>query len=213
MTARARREKEKEQRRIDILDTARELLLEKGLDATTVNQIARRAELSVGAIYSYYKSKEDLYAALQVEGLEVLAHAVEGACRDGMNVEDRIRAVAYAVLQVSRAHKNYFDIIDYFLSTPGTVFSIDLKSQIDSHASRSFSIVAETITEGTRKGIFKKVDPKLNSVIFWSTLFGIRRFQKLQTTILTDVDFNLLFKELVERFIAGLRKEKRTGAK
>ncbi len=208
MTARARREREKEQRSKDILDTARELLFEKGLNATTVNQIARRADLSVGAIYLYYKSKEDLYAALQVEALDLLSRTVEDACRGKTNVENKIRAIAEAALQVSGEHKHYFDIVDYFLSSPQTIFSADLKSRVDAHAIKTFRIMAEVIAEGTRKGVFRKVDPKLNSVIFWSSIFGIRRFRKLQTTILTDVEFNVLLQELVERFIAGLRREK-----
>jgi TetR/AcrR family transcriptional regulator len=208
MSARARRAREKEQRRINILDTARELLFEKGLNATTVNQIARRADLSVGAIYLYYKNKEDLYAALQVEALELLSQSLEDACRGKSNVENKIRAIAQAALKFSEEHKNYFDIIDYFLSSPETIFSGDIKAQIDAHGNQAFSLIAEVIAEGISKGIFKKVDPKINSVIFWCSIFGTRRFKKLQTTILIDVDFNILLKEMVERFIDGLRTGK-----
>jgi len=68
MGSKERREREREQRKSHILNTARELLLEKGLSATSINQIAKRSELSVGAIYFYYKDKEEIFAALQVEG-------------------------------------------------------------------------------------------------------------------------------------------------
>ena len=54
MGAKERREREKEQRKSHILDAARELLLGKGMNATSINQIAKRAELSVGAIYFYF---------------------------------------------------------------------------------------------------------------------------------------------------------------
>ena len=206
MTARARREREKEARRINILDTARELLFEKGLNATSVNQIAKRADLSVGAIYLYYKNKEELYAALQVEALELLSQAIRDACRGKSSAENKIRAMAQAARKFSEEHKNYYDIIDYFLSSPATIFSADIKAQIDSHGNQAFSLLAEVIAEGIGKGIFKKVDPKINSVIFWSSFFGARRFGKLQTTILIDVDFDILFREMVEHFIDGLRK-------
>ncbi|HBL52845.1 MAG TPA: TetR family transcriptional regulator, partial [Syntrophaceae bacterium] len=53
MGSKERREREREQRKSHILNTARELLLGKGLSATSINQIAKRSELSVGAIYFY----------------------------------------------------------------------------------------------------------------------------------------------------------------
>ena len=56
MGSKERREREREQRKSHILNTARELLLGKGLSATSINQIAKRSELSVGAIYFYPES-------------------------------------------------------------------------------------------------------------------------------------------------------------
>ena len=72
MGSQERRKREKELRREYILDTARDLLFQKGINAATMNQIARNAELSVGTLYLYFKNKEDLYAALQEEGLDIL---------------------------------------------------------------------------------------------------------------------------------------------
>ena len=81
-----RRQREKEQRREQILNTARELLFKKGIDATSMNQIARNAELSVGTLYLYFKNKESLFAALQEEGLTLLCDKIKeigrASCRE-----------------------------------------------------------------------------------------------------------------------------------
>ena len=69
MGIKQRRKREKEQRRRQILDASRTLLFKKGLNAISVNQIARQAELAVGTIYFYFRSKEEIFAALQEEGL------------------------------------------------------------------------------------------------------------------------------------------------
>ena len=122
MGAKERREREKEQRKAHILDTARALLLEKGLAATSINQIAKRSELSVGAIYFYFKDKEELFAALQVEGLELLSHAIRDAAKKKSGPEEKIKSIALAYLRFSEEHKNYFDIINYFLASPETIF-------------------------------------------------------------------------------------------
>ena len=101
MGAKERREREKEQRKNQILDTARALLLEKGLNATSINQIAKRSELSVGAIYFYYKSREELYVALQEEGLDILYEKTREAADQGKNPADKIRGIAGAYLTFS----------------------------------------------------------------------------------------------------------------
>jgi len=205
MGAKERREREREQRKKDILDPARALLFEKGLAATTINQIAKRAELSVGTIYFYYANKEDLFAALQLEGLEILAGMIGQAGRSASGAEEQIRAIAGAYFRFSREHGNYFDTLNYFLTSPQTVFSQDLKTQIDGQGNASVSILAEVIREGMETGLFKKADPRHQALILWGTLHGMLQFRKLQKTILADVDQETLYMEAAERFIDGLR--------
>jgi len=47
-----------------ILDAAAELIIRYGYDKTSVEEIAREAGISKGAIYLHFKSKEDLFEAL-----------------------------------------------------------------------------------------------------------------------------------------------------
>ncbi|MFA7177409.1 MAG: TetR/AcrR family transcriptional regulator, partial [Smithellaceae bacterium] len=151
MGSKERREREREQRKNYILDAARELLLEKGLKATSINQIAKRAELSIGAIYFYYKDKEEIFAALQVEGLELLYRTINQAIDKKSTPEKKIRSVAQAYLRFSEEHKNYFDIINYFLTSPNTIFSPELKKEIDERGNASISTLTAAIQEGIDK--------------------------------------------------------------
>jgi len=205
MGAKERREREKEQRKAQILDTARALLFEKGLNATSINQIAKRAELSVGAIYFYYKSKEELYAELQVEGLELLSQVIRESIEGLTQPEEKIRAIAMAYLRFSAEHKNYFDIINYFLTSPDPVFSPELKNQVDTHGSDSLFILSETIREGIAAGLFKALDPKRQAIILWSAFLGMIRLRKLEQTLLAGYEHESLYRESVERFLEGLR--------
>lgn len=205
MGAKERREKEKEQRKKQILDTAKTLLLEKGLNATSINQIAKLSELSVGAIYFYFKDKEDLYAALQVEGLDLLSQTITRAVDGQYPPDDKIRRIALAYLKFSEAYKSYFDIINYFLTLPKTIFSVDLKSQIDERGNDSISILTDAVREGIEKGLFKPVDPRRQAIILWSAMHGMIQLKKLEKTILAKDEHQSLYTELVERFLDGLR--------
>jgi AcrR family transcriptional regulator len=205
MGAKERREREREQRKAQILDTARALLLEKGLNATSINQIAKRAELSVGAIYFYYKSKEDLYAALQVEGLELLNQTIRQSVQETSSPEENIRNIAMAYLKFSEKHKNYFDIINYFLASPEPIFSPELKIQVDERGKNNLTILTDTIREGIQNSLFKAVDPRRQAIILWSTLHGMIQFKKLEKTILAKENHQSLYLEAVERFLDGQR--------
>jgi TetR/AcrR family transcriptional regulator len=205
MGSKERREREREQRKSNILDTARELLLEKGLNATSINQIAKRAELSVGAIYFYYKDKEELFAALQLEGLELLHEAIRKAVAKKAAPDKKIRAIAMAYLQFSEEHKNYFDIINYFLTSPETIFSPELKSEIDEHGDASIAMMTLAVQEGIDAGLFKPVDPKRQAIILWAAFNGMIQLKKLQKTILAKNEYISLYGEIVDRFLDGLR--------
>jgi TetR/AcrR family transcriptional regulator len=204
MGSKERREREKEQRKSHILDTARALLLEKGMNATSINQIAKRSELSVGAIYFYFKDKEELFAALQVEGLELLHEAISQAVNRKSTPEKKIRSIAQAYLRFSEEHKNYFDIINYFLTSPETIFPPDLKNEIDERGNASIATLTAAIREGIDCGKFKAVDPRRQAIILWSAFNGMIQLKKLQKTILAKDEYQLLYMEIVDRFLDGL---------
>jgi len=62
--ASGKREQTKLANRQAILDAARAVFRELGYEAATVRDIIRRTGLSVGAFYNYYRSKEEVVAAL-----------------------------------------------------------------------------------------------------------------------------------------------------
>ena len=126
MGLKERREREKAARKGQILAAARSLLFKKGIRATSINQIARKAELGVGTIYFYYQSKEEIFYSLQEEGLDILFHDIDAIGRSETTPEERLRATGHAYLRFSSAHKDYFDIINYFLATPSVILGAEL---------------------------------------------------------------------------------------
>ena len=56
-----RREREKTERRRAILNCARELILSQGIQRVSMDDIARKAELSKATVYLYFSSKEILF--------------------------------------------------------------------------------------------------------------------------------------------------------
>jgi AcrR family transcriptional regulator len=66
-------------RKAYVLDAARAVFEAEGLDGASIREIAKKAGYTPGAIYSYFPSKEAIYAALLSESLERLKAAVLSA--------------------------------------------------------------------------------------------------------------------------------------
>jgi AcrR family transcriptional regulator len=64
---RGKREETKASNRQAIIDAARQVFAELGYGATTVRDIIRATDLASGTFYNYFKSKEEVFQALQDE--------------------------------------------------------------------------------------------------------------------------------------------------
>jgi AcrR family transcriptional regulator len=66
-------------RRALVLEAARAVFMESGIEGASIREIAKRAGYTPGAIYSYFDSKEAVYASLLEESLDRLDAAVAAA--------------------------------------------------------------------------------------------------------------------------------------
>ncbi len=91
-TPHERKQQERQARRRRIQRAARTVFAEKGYAKTSIEQIAREASLSVGAIYLYFRSKEDLYVSLREETLELFdGEMTQIRNRTDLKVDDKLR--------------------------------------------------------------------------------------------------------------------------
>src|SRR3954470_20354996 len=89
--AQERKAQERQARRRRIQEAARTVFAERGYAGASIELIARAAQLSVGAIYLYFRSKEDLYVSL-IEDTLTLFDVEMGKLRGSTEVSHRLRA-------------------------------------------------------------------------------------------------------------------------
>jgi AcrR family transcriptional regulator len=98
MTAPAPRPASEDARRARILEGATRVFLAYGFQRTTMDDIARAAEVSRPALYLQFRNKTDIYRALAKEFLDrVLAAAREGLAREAPLSERLFAAVECAL--------------------------------------------------------------------------------------------------------------------
>lgn len=206
MGQKERREREKQHRREQILNAARTLLFTEGFNKTSVNKISKKAELSIGSIYFYFKNKEDIFSALEQEGLEILYASIQSEARDIADGVERLRKGAAVYYQFSRTHSDYFDVINYFLSDPQIFFSHDVNAAIDSKAATILGFIADIVRDGVARGVFEEPQPGNYAVFFWASLHGLIQIRKLRGTLIESEDFLSFYQYSVERLIDSIRR-------
>ncbi len=206
MGTQERKALEKQLRRNQILDAARQLLFSSGIDSISISRISDKAELGVGTIYFYFKSKEEIFAALQEEGLDLLHTKILQTVKTDPAPENRLTGIAKVYYRFSEENKNYFDIINYFLSSPRVFFEPELKQKIDMSGHKILKIIQDTILTGIETGVFEESFPGRFAVTFWGTLHGLLHFKKLEHTVLENENHLDLYEYSVKKLIDAIRR-------
>lgn len=170
-----RKEREKTQRRDDILNAAQEVFFEKGLQNATMDEIAEKAELSKGTIYLYYRSKEDLYLAVMMRGMELLYTMFAQATGKQRSAVEALRALADVYTQFFHEHRSLFRML-HFSQTPQLhkQVSEEMRTACSIQNMKIWNFVQELIARGIEEGdIRRDLNPIAVAVLLWSATTSI----------------------------------------
>lgn len=207
MGIKERREHEKQARKEQILSAARTLLLSHGIDNISISKIARKAELGVGTIYFYFTGKEEIFVELQEEGISLLFSIIDKIVQQNTPYTEKLKNIAVGYYKFSDDQKEYFDIINYFLSSSKVFFDKDLKIRIDMTGNKILELIQTVVKQGISDNVFSREDPKKFSFMFWGMIHGLIQFKKLESTLLENQNHYDLFLYSVEKLIQGIIHE------
>jgi AcrR family transcriptional regulator len=110
MGIKERQTRERETVRRSILNAARALFLAQGYANVSMRKIAEQIEYSPGAIYSYFRSKDDIFFALAEEGLHYLQQHCSAAEEHADPLES-VRESIWRLYSFSKEQPEYFWLI------------------------------------------------------------------------------------------------------
>lgn len=83
-----------------LVDVARQLFAKKGLESTTMNDIAIASGKGRRTLYTYFNNKEDLYLAVIMAELERLSQKMAEVADKDLSPEDKLVEIIYAHLNL-----------------------------------------------------------------------------------------------------------------
>lgn len=166
-------EAHKERRRQAILNAAMEVFIGKGYQVATINDIAQRAGLSVGALYRYFPTKGEIMLALVHERLgrapELFTRLTEGA-GDPWERLERCLELFTTALRVRHPGTGRLLLV----TLAEAVQHGEVRQGLHDRFAGLSEYLADIITEGIASGLFRPdVDPRTLATLLLSAADGV----------------------------------------
>ena len=162
-----RKQRQKEEVRASILDTAWDLVVTEGWHSFSIRKVADKIEYSVPVIYSHFENKDAILLEFNRKGFSLLVDALAAAKARETNPADEIRAMGRAYWQFAFANKEYYQLM-FGLGIPSCEAVQKIPAMLDLNQVITSSIVA--MNPG---GTTTPFDPFLKYQSFWSMLHGL----------------------------------------
>jgi len=170
-----RREREKEQRRVDIIDAAEQVFFSKGWQTATMDDVAQASELSKATLYLYFKNKEELYAAILVRGSEILHGMFRDAVESHQSGLEQTAAIGRAYMGFHEEYRDYYDAMLYFDAKGfDTCEDCEFGQKCEEYRERIMGLVARAVANGVADGSLRPdLDPVKTAVLLWASSSGV----------------------------------------
>ena len=133
-----------------LVDVARQLFAKKGVDDTTMNDIAVASKKGRRTLYTYFKSKEDIYMAVVESELEMLSDAMEQVAKKDITPDEKI-------LKLIETHLDSIKMVVYRNGTLRAGFFRNIwrvEAVRKNFDAKEIKLFKQVLAEGKDKGIF-----------------------------------------------------------
>ncbi|HOK06223.1 MAG TPA: TetR/AcrR family transcriptional regulator [Syntrophales bacterium] len=179
MGIKERRLREKNNRIRQLKESAAVVFREKGFAGATMEEVARRAEVSKAAIYLYFRSKEDLYYSLIEPALNRLSQKLIQLAASPLPPEEKVKAMAQATYEFYEADPDAYHLVARYKAQEfDRLLTAEKLNHLRNLMKSNLYQVEKAIAEGIEAGVFKAVDAKLTSIIIWNAFMGVIQFQE-----------------------------------
>ena len=158
--ATSRKQREREQRRNEIINAAEKFFFARGYDNVTMDEIADEAEVNKGLLYYYFKNKEALFFAVDLRGVQIL-HEMYVECSN-LDVDGytKIRSMIQGLFEFAKDYPDYFRIYCYAGTERFQMSDNEDAKEILDMTTGIWRLMVEAILQGMKDGTIRKdVDP------------------------------------------------------
>lgn len=198
-----RRQREREERRVVILDAAERVFLSKGVAVATMEEIAQQAEVSKGALYLYFKSKDELYLSIVTRSLRELVDRLERAAAAPGSGLERYRRLLHTHAGFALEEPDRFRVGIGWLNTNYSVTDDSpLFDEYRGLLERTLALSVAAIEQGKQDGsVVTSLDSVELATQIGAALFGLMVIQANRLEVDRRDRHGLQWERLIASFV------------
>jgi AcrR family transcriptional regulator len=185
-----RRQREKEQRKTEIIDAAERLFFSRSYEDVSMEDIAREVELNKATIYLYFKNKETLFATIVLRGIQILKEKYMECMEKKVPGIAKVALMGQAYYQYAQEYPDYLRMIHFYGSER---FSKEnpCTAEIGKGYGTCRLLLRDAIQEGIDDGTIRAdIDPFLTSMYLMISFMGILSMENKWKLVIESEGFS-----------------------
>lgn len=167
-----------EQKKQDIINLAREIIIEEGLENVSIRKIATKLQQTPGIIYHYFKDKDEIFLAIVEQGYQGIIEVLVD------NQYDDIEKTLYCTFKgyIEYMLKNHYIFTITMNSNNKDIMDrVSILEEGISNTRGSIQVLCKTLEQGNKQKLFSVVNIELRAQTMWCATYGlIQRLVKEQ---------------------------------
>ncbi|MDP6400973.1 MAG: TetR/AcrR family transcriptional regulator [Candidatus Marinimicrobia bacterium] len=163
-----------DRRKEQIMSAALSVVVAKGYDQSRMDDIVEKSQLSKGAIYWYYKSKEEVYLSLVDYWFVQYSSGVVDTLKQQESASDQLKALFDFFIEQFDKNPTTFKLLVEFWRLAG--LNPDFNAKLQQIYSDFLEYIIEIIKVGVANGEFKNVEPRITALSILINIEGINWF-------------------------------------
>lgn len=152
-------ERATDERKEKILEVGIKEFASKGYEKANINIIAKKAGISIGLMYKYFSTKEDLFITCIQRGMSILDDAVDEILQSDDKLIVKAEKLIRTTCQLSQRDANYVKLYNEITSERDSEKAMEFAKAIEGETSRKY---VKCITDALAKGdVRQDMDPRL----------------------------------------------------
>lgn len=189
--------------RLKLVDVARQLFAKMGVQKTTMNDIALASQKGRRTLYTYFKSKDEIYMAVIETELERLSDVMSKVANEMLPPDKKLIKMIFARLDAIKE-------IVYRNGTLRAYFFRDIwkvekaRKKFDN---KEIILIRNILSEGVAQGVFNIDDLDLTSMVIHCCVKGVE-VPYIRGRIGSNLDIDTVKQYVSDLVLGGLKKIK-----
>ncbi|QRR00474.1 TetR/AcrR family transcriptional regulator [Dyadobacter sandarakinus] len=168
MAIKERKEREKQDMRNLIIESATRLFLKQGYDKTSIRNIAEDIEYSPATIYLYFKDKDEIFYVIHENGFSMLLAEFRKS-QNIVNPFERLVAICKSYIRFAIENQDFYDLM-FIMRAP--LAEIECNNEWP-EGQNAFAFLVQVIHECLDQQLIRPVDVGLQALSVWSMGHGL----------------------------------------